>query len=212
MVIWWLLLASRNQCCGERRSQQLCLLCDVACAALVARALVTLPLQAWSLLRYSLHLSWAIVPYSGATIFLRRYCTSQPQYASRELQIVRDTNAEKHRLQFTLERQGSAVPSSGCVVKRPRRAPVKALTVYPQKRGTSRISRPYHRKITLSVVSCPPRWVNTLKAINQRARLFSAAVMLRPSMFGVFMVAASTVLHCLLLLTQERCSWCARCC
>lgn len=121
-------------------------------------------------------------------------------------------NAEKRRLQFTLERQGSAVPSSGCVVKRPRRAPVKALTVYPQKRGTSRISRPYHRKITLSVVSCPPRWVNTLKAINQRARLFSAAVMLRPSMFGVFMVAASTVLHCLLLLTQERCSWCARCC
>ena len=97
-------------------------------------------------------------------------------------------NAEKRRLQFTLERQGSAVPSSGCVVKRPRRAPVKALTVYPQKRGTSRISRPYHRKITLSVVSCPPRWVNTLKAINQRARLFSAAVMLRPSMFGVFMV------------------------
>ena len=89
-------------------------------------------------------------------------------------------NAEKHRLQFTLE--------SGCVVKRPRRAPVKALTVYPQKRGTSRMSRPYHRKITLSVVSCPPRWVNTLKAINQRARLFSAAVMLRPSMFGVFMV------------------------
>ena len=212
MVIWWLLLASRNQCCGERRSQQLCLLCDVACAALVARALVTLSLQAWSLLRYSLHLSWAIVPYSGAPISLRRYCTSQPQYASRELQIVRDTNAEKHRLQFTLERQGSAVPSSGCVVKRPRRAPVKALTVYPQKRGTSRISRPYHRKITLSVVSCPPRWVNTLKAINQRARLFSAAVMLRPSMFGVFMVAASTVLHCLLLLTQERCSWCARCC
>ena len=90
MVIWWLLLASRNQCCGERRSQQLCLLCDVACAALVARALVTLPLQAWSLLRYSLHLSWAIVPYSGAIIFLRRYCTSQPQFASRELQIVRD--------------------------------------------------------------------------------------------------------------------------
>ena len=41
----------------------------------------------------------------------------------------------------------------------------------------------------MSVVSCPPRWVNTLKAINQRARLFSAAVMLRPSMFCVFMVA-----------------------
>lgn len=61
-------------------------------------------------------------------------------------------NAEKHRLQFTLERQGSAVPSSGCVVKRPRRAPVKALTVYPQKWGTSRMSRPYHRKNTLSVI------------------------------------------------------------
>ena len=76
--------------CGERRSPQLCLLCGVACAALVARALVTLPLQAWSLLRSSSHLSWAIVPYSGATIFLRRYCTSQPQFASRELQIVRD--------------------------------------------------------------------------------------------------------------------------
>ena len=208
MVIWWLLLASRNQCCGERRSQQLCLLCDVACAALVARALVTLPLQAWSLLRYSLHLSWAIVPYSGATIFLRRYCTSQPQFASRELQIVRDPT----RRNIACSSHSRVVLSSGCVVKRPRRAPVKALTVYPQKRGTSRISRPYHRKITLSVVSCPPRWVNTLKAINQRARLFSAAVMLRPSMFGVFMVAASTVLHCLLLLTQERCSWCARCC
>ena len=41
----------------------------------------------------------------------------------------------------------------------------------------------------MSVVSCPPQWVNTLKAINQRARLFSAAVMLRPSMFCVFMVA-----------------------
>ena len=95
---------------------------------------------------------WSIVPYSGAPVSLRRYCTSQPQYASRELQIVRDTNAEKHRLQFTLERQGSAVPSSGCVVKRPRRAPVKALTVYPQKWGTSRMSRPYHRKITLSVI------------------------------------------------------------
>ena len=76
--------------CGERRSQQLGLLCDVACAAPVVRALVTLPLQAWSLLRSSSHLSWAIVPYSGATIFLRRYCTSQPQFASRELQIVRD--------------------------------------------------------------------------------------------------------------------------
>lgn len=76
--------------CGVRRDQQLCLLCGVACAALVARALVTLPLQAWSLLRSSSHLSWAIVPYSGATIFLRRYCTSQPQFASRELQIVRD--------------------------------------------------------------------------------------------------------------------------
>ena len=76
--------------CGERRSQQLGLLCGVACAAPVVRALVTLPLQAWSLLRSSSHLSWAIVPYSGATIFLRRYCTSQPQFASRELQIVRD--------------------------------------------------------------------------------------------------------------------------
>ena len=84
------LLALRIQCCGERRSQQLGLLCGVACAAPVVRALVTLPLQAWSLLRSSSHLSWAIVPYSGATIFLRRYCTSQPQFASRELQIVRD--------------------------------------------------------------------------------------------------------------------------
>ena len=45
-------------------------------------------------------------------------------------------NAEKRRLQFTLERQGSAVPSSGCVVKRPRRAPVKAMTIYPEV-GTS---------------------------------------------------------------------------
>ena len=37
-------------------------------------------------------------------------------------------NAEKHRLQFTLE--------SGCVVKRPRRAPVKAHDHYPEV-GTS---------------------------------------------------------------------------
>ena len=79
-------------------------------------------------LRPSSHLSWSIVPYSGAPISFRRYCTSQPQYASRELQIVRDTNAEKHRLQFTLE--------SGCVVKRPRRAPVKAHDHYPEV-GTS---------------------------------------------------------------------------
>ena len=41
-------------------------------------------------LRPSSHLSWSIVPYSGAPISFRRYCTSQPQYASRELQIVRD--------------------------------------------------------------------------------------------------------------------------
>jgi len=34
--------------CGVRRDQQLCLLCGVACATLVVRALVTLPLQAWS--------------------------------------------------------------------------------------------------------------------------------------------------------------------
>ena len=121
-------------------------------------------------------------------------------------------NAEKRRLQFTLERQGSAVPSSGCVVKRPRRAPVKALTVYPQKRGTSRMSRPYHRKITLSVVSCPPRWVNTLKAINQRARLFFSCC--DATAFDVLRiyVCCWSVLHCLLLLTQELCSWCARCC
>ena len=99
------------QFCVERRSQQLCLLCGIACATLVVRALVTLPLQAWShllffvimaangatmyfftlfVLRPSSHLSWSIVPYSGAPISLRRYCTSQPQYASRELQIVRD--------------------------------------------------------------------------------------------------------------------------
>ena len=98
--------------CGVRRDQQLCLLCGVACATLVVRALVTLPLQAWShlcsssswprmarpcisslsssfVLRPSSHLSWAIVPYSGAPVSLCRYCTSQPQYASRELQIVR---------------------------------------------------------------------------------------------------------------------------
>lgn len=161
MVIWWCYW------------QQLCLLCGIACATLVVRALVTLPLQAWShlcsssswprmarpcisftlfVLRPSSHLSWAIVPYSGAPVSLCRYCTSQPQYASREAANCEVPNAEKHRLQFTLERQGSAVPSSGCVVKRPRRAPVKALTVYPQKWGTSRMSRPYHRKITLSVI------------------------------------------------------------
>ena len=115
---------------------------------------------------------WSIVPYSGAPVSLRRYCTSQPQYASRELQIVRDTNAEKHRLQFTLERQGSAVPSSGCVVKRPRRAPVKAMTI-TQKWAPLSGRGCVIRKITLSVVSCSPRWVNTLKAINQRARLCS---------------------------------------
>ena len=165
MVIWWLLLASRNQCCGERRSQQLCLLCDVACAALVARALVTLPLQAWSLLRYSLHLSWAIVPYSGATIFLRRYCTSQPQYASRELQIVRDPT----RRNIACSSHSRVVLSSGCVVKRPRRAPVKAMTI-TQKWAPLSGRGCVIRKITLSVVSCSPRWVNTLKAINQRAR------------------------------------------
>ena len=32
---------------------------------------------------------WSIVPYSGAPVSLCRYCTSQPQYASRELQYVR---------------------------------------------------------------------------------------------------------------------------
>ena len=98
MVIWWCYW------------QQLCLLCGIACATLVVRALVTLPLQAWShfrsssswprmarpcisftlfVLRPSSHLSWAIVPYSGAPVSLCRYCTSQPQYASRELQYVR---------------------------------------------------------------------------------------------------------------------------
>ena len=80
------------------------------------------------------------------------------------------------------------MPSSGCVVKRPRRAPVKAMTITQKWAPLSGRGWSY-RKITMSVVSCPPRWVNTLKAINQRARLFSAAVMLRPSMFCVFMVA-----------------------
>ena len=83
------------QFCVERRSQQLCLLCGIACATLVVRALVTLPLQAWShlcsssswprmarpcisllsssfVLRPSSHLSWSIIPYSGAPISLRR--------------------------------------------------------------------------------------------------------------------------------------------
>ena len=36
--------------------------------------------------------------------------TPQPQYASRELQIVRDTNAEKHRLQFTPEDKAVQCP------------------------------------------------------------------------------------------------------
>ena len=61
--------------CGERRSRQLGLLCGVACAAPVVRALVTLPLQAWSLRRSSS--SW--LPRHGATIFV--YClyrSSQP--------------------------------------------------------------------------------------------------------------------------------------
>ena len=117
-------------------------------------------------------------------------------------------NAEKHRLQFTLESSSlgwlcrETTPKGAC----------EGHDHLPRSGHLYQEEAVSYRKITLSVVSCPPRWVNTLRAINQRARLFSAAVMLRPSMFGVFMVAASTVLHCLLLLTQERCSWCARCC
>ena len=61
--------------CGERRSQQLGLLSGVACAAPVVRALVTLPLQAWSLRRSSS--SW--LPRNGATIFVCcLYRSSQP--------------------------------------------------------------------------------------------------------------------------------------
>ena len=56
--------------CGERRSQQLGLLCDVACAAPVVRALVTLPLQAWSLLRHGCR--GTALPYSSAVFIVRR--------------------------------------------------------------------------------------------------------------------------------------------
>jgi len=149
-AVWRSMCYTRSACTGDSAATGL--VTSLFFVIMAANGATMSLLSSSFVLRPSSHLSWSIVPYSGAPISLRRYCTSQPQYASRELQIVRDTNAEKHRLQFTLERQGSAVPSSGCVVKRPRRAPVKALTVYPQKWGTSRMSRPYHRKITLSVI------------------------------------------------------------
>ena len=50
--------------CGVRRDQQLCLLCGVACATLVVRALVTLPLQAWSHLLF-----FVIMAANGATMY-----------------------------------------------------------------------------------------------------------------------------------------------
>jgi len=94
-------------------------------------------------------------------------------------------NAEKHRLQFTLESSSlewlcrETTPKGAC----------EGHDHLPRSGHLYQEEAVSYRKITLSVVSCPPRWVNTLKAINQRARLFSAAVMLRPSMFCVFMVA-----------------------
>ena len=63
MVIWWCYW------------QQLCLLCGIACATLVVRALVTLPLQAWSYFRSSSswpRMAWPCISLLSSSFVLRR--------------------------------------------------------------------------------------------------------------------------------------------
>ena len=110
-------------------------------------------------------------------IFWGTYFSSSVLYLTTTVCKQRAANCEGHQRGETspavhTRGQGSAMPSSGCVVKRPRRAPVKAMTI-TQKWAPLSGRGCVIRKITLSVVSCSPRWVNTLKAINQRARLCS---------------------------------------